>query len=171
MTTRFRRAVAAAALTAASLTGTVALATPAWAADTTRVSFGNLIVSGDAANNNIRFTREANGAVVMTDTNAAVTAGPGCTQVSQNTVRCVGVENLNVNGRDGNDVIDNDTGSDGGNSNTGLTGTLNGGAGTDRLLGSTGRDELLGGTGGGDRATGGPGVDICNAEIESSCEE
>jgi Ca2+-binding RTX toxin-like protein len=171
MTTRIRRALAAVTLTAASLTGTVALATPVWAADTVRVNLGNLIVSGDAANNNIRFTREASGAVVMTDTNAAVTAGTGCTQVNQNTVRCVGVQNLNVNGREGNDVIDNDTGSDGGNSNTGLPGTLNGGPGTDSLLGSTGRDELLGGTGAGDRANGGSGIDICNAEIETSCEE
>jgi len=41
MSIRIRRAAAAVAVSAASLVGTVALATPAWAADTVQVnSFG-----------------------------------------------------------------------------------------------------------------------------------
>ena len=60
MTTRIRRAVAAAALTAASLTGTAALATPASAADTVRVSFGNLILSGGSEANSVRFASQGN---------------------------------------------------------------------------------------------------------------
>jgi hypothetical protein len=170
MSTRLTRAVGALALTAASLVGTAALAAPAWAADTTFVSFGNLIASGGPEANNIRFTRGTDGAVTMTDTNAAVTAGNGCAQVNTNTVRCSGVQNLNVNGGDGNDTIDNDTGSDGGNANIGLPGTLNGGRGNDHLSGSTGADELLGGLDT-DRAAGGPGTDRCIAETESGCEQ
>jgi len=106
----------------------------------------------------------------MRDTATSVTAGTGCVQVDANTVRCSGVENLNVNGGDGKDTIDNDTGSDGGNTKTGLPGTLNGGPGDDLLQGSTGADELLGGLGT-DRAEGGPGTDRCTAESESGCEQ
>jgi RTX calcium-binding nonapeptide repeat (4 copies) len=172
MSTRTARAVGALALTAASLVGTAALAAPAWAATTTaRVSFGNLIVTGGPEANGFLFTRAADGAVTVHDTKpAAMTAGTGCTQQDATTVRCSGVENLNVNGGGGDDSIDNDTGSDGGNPNVGLPSTLNGGDGNDRLSGSTGPDQLIG-LAGTDRASGNAGVDICDAETESGCEQ
>ena len=169
MSTRIHRAVAAVAVTAASLAGTAALATPAWAADTARVSFGNLIVAGGPEDNSIRFSRSASGVVTVTDTKAAVNAGTGCVQVNTNTIRCSGVENLNVNGRDGDDFINNDTGQESGLSIPGLPGTLNGGSGNDILFGSDGSDELLGGLGN-DRADATTGVDRCIAETEENCE-
>ena len=87
---------------------------------------------GDRRPTNFLFTRAADGTVTVHDTKpAAMTAGTGCTQQDATTVRCSGVENLNVNGGGGDDSIDNDTGSDGGNPNVGLPSTLNGGDGND----------------------------------------
>ena len=160
MTTRIRRAVAAAALTAASLTGTAALATPAFAADTVRVSFGNLILTGGPEANSIRI-HPVNGKVRVKDFLAPVVAGTGCTQVDPSPVACAGVQNINANGRDGDDVLNNDTS---------LTSVLGGGNGNDVLDGGPNRDQLSGGLGN-DKALGGPGVDICNAETETGCEE
>jgi len=170
MSVRIRRAAAAVAITAASLVGTAALATPAWAADTAKVSFGNLIVSGGPEANSMRFTRAADGTVTLRDANASVSPGTGCVAVDAKTVRCSGVENLNVSGGAGDDLIDNDTGSDGGNPNTGLPASIGGSDGNDNLQGSTGRDDLGGGLGF-DRASGSAGIDSCSAEVRSStCE-
>ncbi|MCO1658213.1 hypothetical protein [Pseudonocardia humida] len=102
----------------------------------------------------------------MTDTKAQVIAGPGCSQVNSNTVSCSGVVNLNVNGGDGDDFINNDTEFGGGPS---LPGTLNGGRGNDILFGGLGSDELLGGPGT-DLADAAAGTDRCIAETEKFCE-
>lgn len=167
MSSHIRRAAATLAVTATSIVGLTVLATPAWAADTVRVNLGNLIVAGDSANNNIRFTRSGPSTVVMTDQNATITAGPGCVQLNAKAVSCSGVEALNVNGRDGHDFINNDTEFNGGPS---LPGTLGGGPGNDTLFGGLGQDELLGGAGI-DHADGSGGnVDRCIAETEVFCE-
>ena len=118
----------------------------------------------------MRFTRAADGTVTLRDANAPVSPGTGCVAVDANTVRCSGVVNLNVSGGAGDDVIDNDTGSDGGNPNTGLPASIGGSDGNDNLQGSTGRDDLGGGLGF-DRASGSAGIDSCTAEVRSStCE-
>ena len=49
--------------------------------------------------------------------NTTMTAGPGCAQIDARVVRCRGVQNINANGRGGNDVLDN---------KTSLTSVLNG---------------------------------------------
>lgn len=160
MTTRIRRAVAAAVLTAASLTGTVVLATPAFAADTVSVSFGNLILAGGSEANSIRFASVGNLVEVREFNSTTMTAGPGCAQIDARVVRCRGVQNINANGRGGDDVLDN---------KTSLTSVLNGEAGSDLLIGGSNDDQLIGGQGT-DNANGGPGQDICSAEGESNCE-
>lgn len=163
MTTRIRRAVAGAVLTAASLAGTVALATPASAADTVRVSFGNLILGGGSEANSIRFDQfnPVGNVVRVTDLNGVtISAGPGCTSTANNIVSCRGVQNINANARGGDDVLDN---------KTGLTSVLNGEQGNDLLIGGSNNDQLIGGQGT-DNANGGPGQDICSAEGESGCE-
>ena len=162
MTTRIRRAVAAAALTVSSLAGTAVLATPAWAADTVSVnSFGNLILAGGPEANNIRFFAGPNGTVAVSDTLAPINGGANCAQVNPNLVHCSGAKAINANGRDGNDTLDNDTN---------LDSALNGERGNDTLFGSPARDQLFGGSGT-DKAFGGPNVDVCVAETESGCEQ
>jgi Ca2+-binding RTX toxin-like protein len=161
MSTRLRRAAAAAALTVASLAGTAALATPAFAADTVRVSFGNLILSGGPENNTIQFTPVGNTIEVRELNSVVLTAGPGCKQVDSRTALCRGVQNINANGQGGNDVLDN--------SRTNVTSVLGGGNDGDQLIGGSNNDQLIGGLGT-DNANGGPGQDICNAEGESNCE-
>ena len=160
MSTRIRRAVAAAALTAAGLTGTVALATPASAADTVRVSFGNLILSGGSEANSLQFTSKDNLLEVRELNVPPMIAGPGCAQIDERVVHCRGVQNINANAGGGHDVLDN---------KTSLPSVLNGGTGSDLLIGGSSRDQLIGGEGT-DNANGGPGQDICNAEGETNCE-
>lgn len=160
MTTRIRRAVAAAALTAAGLTGTVALATPASAADTVKVSFGNLILAGGPEDNSLQFNPMGNLIEVRELNSTTMIAGPGCAQIDPRVVHCRGVQNINANAGGGNDVLDN---------KTTLPSVLNGGAGGDLLIGGPRNDQLIGGPDT-DNANGGPGVDICNAEGESNCE-
>ena len=161
MSIRIRRAAAAVAVSAASLVGTVALATPAWAADTVQVnSFGNLILGGGAEANSIRFFPGPNGTVRVTDFASTVVAGTNCVQESADTVRCSGAKHINANGRDGDDVLNNDTG---------LTSVLGGGRGNDVLDGGSNADQLDGSVGF-DSAFGQGGVDSCRAEQEQGCE-
>lgn len=160
MNTRIRRAVAAAALTAAGLTGTVALATPASAAETVKVSFGNLILSGGPEANSIRFEPVGDLVEVRELNSTTMTAGTGCIQIDTRVAHCRGVRNINANGGGGFDVLDN---------KTTLPSVLNGGPDRDLLIGGPRNDQLIGGSGT-DNANGGPGQDICDAEGETNCE-
>jgi hypothetical protein len=104
-----------------------------------------------------RLTVAASGAFWrLTETEAPITAGPGCEQVIVNRVRCAqaAVTGLSLNGGDENDRI---TTADG------VDATVNGGAGDDMLTTKNGGDTLLGGPGK-DILDGGTGPDAMFGE-------
>ena len=118
--------------------------------------------------------------VVAGDGNDQVNAGNG------NDVVIGGDGDDLASGGNGKDDLYGNTGSDtlnGGNGNDNLWGnddndTINGGNGADTAMGGTGDDTMSGGTGtddlrgedGDDTANGGNAADVCDAEIENSCE-
>ena len=151
MSIRIRRVAAAVAVSAASLVGTVALATPAWAADTVQVnSFGNLILGGGAEANSIRFFPGPNGTLLGAWAPAARPQG-GILVIHE--TRGLTDHIRTVAGRLA----------------AGLTSVLGGGRGNDVLDGGSNADQLDGSVGF-DSALGQGGVDSCRAEQETGCE-
>ncbi|MGW0392986.1 hypothetical protein ACWDYJ_19230 [Streptomyces sp. NPDC003042] len=135
-TSRLFRAARTAAPAVAALALTMAFAGTAQAAPSYVTRSNNTVqfaaMSGEQ--NNVTFTRNTLGQLVVTDTGSALFAGPGCVQVSPTTVRCgTGVTRIQASMGDRNDVVTNDTM---------IPSDIDGGSGQDRIIGGRGNDRL-----------------------------
>ena len=121
--------------------------------------------------------------VLLRDTGAAVTAGPGCASLDERTVRCGaqggGVSAIVINTGDGDDTVtlpsDRSLGTDrvqvvGGDGADRLTGAgaLSGGPGRDVLTGSPRDRDILAGGGGDDVLRAGDGDDVLLGDADSA---
>jgi Ca2+-binding RTX toxin-like protein len=166
------RRVAAVALT--GLACSLALVSPAHAAETVQVSKngGVLSVKGTSGGEAITIDQPGGfGARITVTINGGVnaTAGAGCIQLSSRKVECDETFQIGVAAGAGNDdvLVNSQT-------RAILFGNLGndnmfGGSGNDELRGADGTDRLDGGAGT-DSANGGNGTDTCTAETEAACE-
>ncbi len=134
---RLRRAVRVAAPAVAALSFTLAFADPA-AADPSFVmrSGGEVRFAALPGERNTVTFAVVTGNVVVSDTTSPVTAGPGCTQLNANSVRCGSITGVNrIQAALGNedDVVTN---------NTSVAADIDGGSGEDRITGGSGNDRL-----------------------------
>ncbi|MFD6974531.1 hypothetical protein [Streptomyces sp. NPDC059949] len=134
---RLRRAVRVAAPALAALSLTLAFAGPA-AADPSFVmrSGGEVRFAALPGERNTVTFAVVTGNIVVSDTTSPVTAGPGCTQLSANSVRCgasTGVTRIQAALGNEDDVVTN---------NTAVPADIDGGSGEDRINGGSGNDRL-----------------------------
>ncbi|MBT2232182.1 hypothetical protein [Nonomuraea sp. NEAU-A123] len=164
-----RRSFAALTLATATLTASAVLASPAHAAGATvQASIGLVTIVGTLGSDSIDISNSGS-TVFVTSSAHSVTAGSGCAQEGPSKVSCANVDHISANVRQGDDVVNN---------NSGLTAEIFGSAGSDRLSGGSQRDILSGGTGndvlvgnaGNDTTNGGADFDTCDGESELNCE-
>lgn len=119
--------------------GSIAVgATPAYAAGgITRSGDWVQLVARSGAANEIQVTTSGVN-LVVTDVRDALTAGTGCTQVTNRSVHCSlsGLSRVRIDAGDGDDIVRMSAGP--------LDSTIDGGPGNDTLYGSTGTDSLIG---------------------------
>lgn len=136
-----------------ALVALLVLAPSALAATVTASGGTMTYTAADGTANDVTFTQT--GATVRVtrnagDTDPALTAQSGCTQISPTQVDCTSVTALSANAKDGDDQLVGDT--------LTIPMTLVGGTGNDVLVSGSGADHLDGGADD-DTLTGGPGND------------
>ena len=168
LTLRLRRTLSAIVLSGAALALTTAVAAPAEAATTVKVSSGKISggnvmsVVGTTVREVLTFNGSGGTVTVFTGNAASITSGTLCTLVTSTQVRCTGITRLEVLAGSGDDEVRN---------NTAVPMGTNGGSGNDKLFGGSKNDTLNGGPGF-DTADGRGGFDTCGGdESRTSCEE
>lgn len=159
-----RRSFGAVLLSGAALALSTAVAMPAEAATTVKVSSGGNTASvvGTTARDVITFNGSTASLDVSTGNPASISSGTQCFLLTSTIVRCNGITRLEVLGGSGNDEIRN---------NTAIRMGSNGGSGNDILVGGSNNDTLNGGSDV-DTADGRGGFDTCGGdEKRTSCEE
>lgn len=111
------------------------MAAPAMASDVSVDSSGELFFRADVGFANAVVFSGDGSAVTVTDPVDPPRPGTRCTSVDPATVTCTDVTKLEVEARDGNDLVTNDTA---------LTSTIHGRNGDDTLTGGSGADVLRG---------------------------
>ncbi|GAA5078897.1 Ca2+-binding RTX toxin-like protein [Thermocatellispora tengchongensis] len=144
-----RKIASVLALAAAAVGTQLVLAAPSHADTQAGVTAANLHITAAAGKTNSITIDPADGDVIVRDGGDVIRPAPGCLRVSADSVRCSGVQVIQITLGDGDDSVVN---------NTGIGARVKGGDGADTMTAGSGGDTFTGGPGD-DTFTGGAGTD------------